>query len=109
MKGPTRQASAIEAITTMPATAARLFPIRPKALLSVPRRGDASLFIAYLRVQQGIEQIDDEIGDDDQSAIEDDGAHHQRVIAIRRGFDEITPDAGDGKSAFDHDRAGNDA
>src|ERR1700744_5505236 len=94
--GPKAQASTINARTTRPTIAMRLRRMRPKPSLSLDRpatvapwsapwmsSNEASL-IAHLGIDQRIQEIDDQVGDDDEHAVENDGAHHERVVAVGR-------------------------
>src|SRR5579859_1397376 len=119
--GPKAQASTIRASTTRPTMAILFRRMRPKPSLSLERpatvapwsdswmSSNAASLIAHLRVDQRIHQVDDQIGDDDEHAIENDGPHHQRIVAVRCRLDEIAADAGDREGALDDDGAGDDA
>src|SRR5437899_9793026 len=53
------------------------------------------------RIEQAIDQIDGEIGQDDQHAVENGDAHHQRVVAIEGRLDEIAPDPRNAEDLLD--------
>ena len=49
--------------------------------------------IAHPRVDDGVEDVDDQVEDDGEDGDHHDRAHHQRVVAVERGIDEIAADA----------------
>src|SRR6267154_213631 len=58
------------------------------------------------RVEQAVDQVDGEIGEDDQHAIEHRDSHHQRIVAIEGRLDEVAPDPRNAEDLLDDDRAG---
>src|SRR5918996_6669655 len=62
--------------------------------------------LLHLRVEQAVDQIDDQIEQDDQDREHDHRAHDQGVVAIERALDEIAADPGNAEDGLDHDRAG---
>src|SRR5271156_6252053 len=58
------------------------------------------------RIEPRVEQVNDEIGDDDQGGGEQDGAHHQRDIEIEDGFEREAAEAGPVEDGLGEDDAG---
>ena len=54
--------------------------------------------IAHPRINDGIEEIDDEVEDDGEDCDDHDRAHHQCVVAVEGGIDEIPPYSGNLKN-----------
>src|SRR5947207_6278318 len=77
------------------------------AISSMPAetRGAAISVIADLRVEHAVGEIDQQIERDNQRAIEDHHAHHQRVVAVERALHEIAADAGNAEDGLDHTRS----
>src|SRR5215471_16847644 len=69
----------------------------------------ASSVIADLRIEHAVGEVDQEIEQDDERAVEDHHTHHQRVVAIERTLNEIPADAGDAEDGLDHHRARDNA
>jgi hypothetical protein len=69
----------------------------------------AASVIAHPRIDDRIEQIDDQIEDDREHGDHHHRAHHQRIIAVEGGIDEIAADARNLKDRLDDDRAGEKA
>src|SRR5207302_6815633 len=57
------------------------------------------------RIEHRVENVGEKIEQDDEGGVENDHAEHERVIAIDRAFDEVTPDAGNAENALDDERA----
>src|SRR5690348_9275868 len=62
--------------------------------------------IAHPRIDDGIEDVDDEIEENGEDRDQDHRAHHQSVVAIERSFDKVAPDARYLEDRLDDDRAG---
>src|ERR1700732_912268 len=50
--------------------------------------------IADLRVKQAVGEIDQQVEEDDERPVEDDHAHHKRIVPVEGALDEIAADAG---------------
>src|SRR5690242_18651933 len=119
--GVTMHTTAITARMTMLATAARLRRKRRQASAHRLRpltsstglttgRMTASVMapsvVTHARIDQAVSQVDQEIGEDDEDAVEDGDAHDQRVVAVERGLDEIPPNPGNAEDLLDDDGSG---
>src|SRR5262245_525212 len=98
MTGPRKQARKRAIMMAKPAIAAGFRISRSRAsrvwLRPLATAGAAAVMsisvIAHLRVEQRIAEIDDQIGDDDEEAVEDDHAQHQCVVPVQRGLDKVS-------------------
>src|SRR5690349_883335 len=68
--------------------------------------GRAASVISHSRVDDSIEDIDDEIEDDGEDCNHHNGAHYERVIAVQCRVDKIAADARYLKDRLHDDRAG---
>src|SRR5688572_295631 len=75
------------------------------AASSNPAWPSGTSLIAHLRVDDATRHVGDDVGQDDDAAIEDGDAHHQRIVAVGGALDEIAADAGNAEYLFDHHRA----
>ncbi|KAI1690666.1 hypothetical protein DdX_22345 [Ditylenchus destructor] len=99
---------------TLPAMAGRLRRkrrtaswkrLRPFTSLSEATGATASV-MANPRIEQAVENIDQQIEHDDEDGDQHDRAHDERIVAVDRAEHEVTPDAGNGEDRLDHRGAG---
>src|SRR6478736_2065778 len=62
--------------------------------------------MANPRIEQAVENVDQEIENDDEDGNEDNCAHHQRVVTVDGAKDEVATDARDGEDRLNDGRAG---
>src|SRR5438477_3075589 len=79
-------------VTTMPA------PNRTSRLRSVSA-------IADPRVEVRVHEVDDEVRNEEEPADDEDGALHERIVTLKDGPQEQSPDAGQREDLLRHDRA----
>src|SRR5262245_16253538 len=108
--GPRKQARNSRIMMAKPDMAAGCRTRRPRASRvwlrprsTATRSLRAASVIAHLRIEKRVAEIDDEIGDDDEKAIEDNHAQNERVVAIEGGIDEVAADAGNAENLLDDD------
>src|SRR5258708_9115032 len=77
--------------------------------LGMPGSSVMAEIIANFGIKQAIDEVDREVEQDDDRSVEDDDAHDEGVIAVKRPLDEIAADAGNSEYLLDHYRAGDDA
>src|SRR5438067_1234465 len=95
-------------------TAARLALSRPQASAHSerPATGAAAMTVSVIpdpRVDEGIENIDDQIEHDGKHGDHHHGTHDERVVAVERRFDEVSADAWDLEDGLNDDRAGEES
>src|SRR5215208_3071697 len=67
------------------------------------------LAVADARIDDGVEQVDDQVGRGGDESVEEGGAHDHAVVAREDGLDEGAADAGDGEELLDDEGAGDEA
>src|SRR5690242_10601928 len=88
----------------------RLRPLTSSTLATMGGRAAsvmAKSVVADPGIQDAVDQIHGQVGEDDEHAVEDRHPHHQRVVPVQRRLDEIAADTGNAEDLLDHDRTGN--